>query len=58
MMEFPVKDIIERRLNPVVKLEEGDIAHVPRRGWARFGQVLNKVASVAGFAILDSVLKP
>jgi len=57
-MEFPLKDIIERRLNPAVKLEEGDIVYVPRRGWAKFGYVLNKVTSVAGFAILYSVVKP
>lgn len=58
MMEFPLKDTIERWLNPVVKLEEGDIVHVPRRGWARFGQVLNKAAFVVGFALLDSFAKP
>jgi len=57
-MEFPLKDIVERRLNPSVKLEEGDIVYVPRRGWAKFGYVLNKVASVAGFAILYSAARP
>jgi polysaccharide biosynthesis/export protein len=57
-MEFPLKDIVERRLNPSVKLEEGDIVYVPRRGWAKFGYMLNKVSSVAGFAILYSVARP
>jgi polysaccharide export outer membrane protein len=56
-MEFPLKDIIQRRLNPAVKLEEGDIVYLPRRGWANVGYVMNKLTGVTGFALLYSTLK-
>jgi len=53
--EFRLKDLLgyPRKLN--FTLEEGDIIYAPRRNLAKFGYVLQKTASLAGFAVLGTV---
>ncbi len=36
-------------------LEEGDIIYAPRRNLAKFGYVMQKTSSLAGFAVLGTV---
>lgn len=54
--EFRLKDLVAgpRELN--LSLEEGDLIYVPKRGLAKFGYVMQKTASLAGFAVIGTVV--
>jgi len=45
----------DRELNS--SLEEGDIIFVPKRGFARFGYVMQKASPISTFAILGNSLR-
>jgi polysaccharide export outer membrane protein len=54
--EFRFKDLLAgpRELN--LSLEEGDVIYVPKRGLAKLGYVLQKTSSLAGFAVVGTVV--
>ncbi len=53
--EFRLQDLLNVPQALNFGLEEGDIIYVPRRNLAKFGYVLQKTASLAGFAVLGTV---
>jgi polysaccharide export outer membrane protein len=53
--EFRMSDLLNGPEHLNFALEEGDIVYVPRRNLAKFGYVLQKTSSVAGFAVLGTL---
>jgi polysaccharide export outer membrane protein len=54
-IEFRLKDLLANPQWFNFKLQEGDIIYAPRRAMAKFGYVLQKTNSLAGFAVLATV---
>jgi polysaccharide export outer membrane protein len=53
--EFKLKDLLSGPEKLNFGLEEGDIIYAPRRNLAKFGYLMQKTSSLAGFAVLGSV---
>ncbi len=53
--EFRLKDLLTAPQALNFALGEGDIIYAPRRNLAKFGYVLQKTSSIAGFAVLGTV---
>ncbi len=56
--DIALKEIVagNRELN--ASLQEGDIIYVPRRGFAKFGYLMQKISPLSTFAILGKAVAP
>lgn len=54
--ELRLKDVLAGPQKLNYTLEDGDIIYVPRRAMAKFGYVLQKIGSLAGFAVVGAAV--
>jgi polysaccharide export outer membrane protein len=54
--ELRLKDVLADPQKTNYALEDGDIIYVPRRAMAKFGYVLQRVGSLAGFAVVGAAV--